>query len=352
MTVPAKPPPADSAPPVQPDLSPKHRAFLKRLRPGGTPALEALRIYFDLRGGTPEDRGRALDVLGRLTDPDNGYMNLAWHIALDWLGASHDRYGPKDLVQATAVEIQKALERPSGRDVLDRGWSWLIRTSARRARATADINGKRGRKSLGERGVKDALSQMDVPVLVDADEADAEAFRDDGSSRDERPSGDDLPASDGVSPGVDVPAADDSGEVHTAWNAPDYDGADALTKIGYDRPLYANDMAGALAEMHHHSEDLAWLVRFLSGYREDRQSETDDPQRLAVLDAILEDKKMSHQGMIVSELAALGLKLPRANDIKRQERSLLLGRLRAAAEMDGAVTDDFLYLIYQRLKRD
>ena len=310
-------------------------------------------MYFGLRGGTPEDRGRALDVLGRLTDPGNGYMNLAWHIALDWLGASHDRYGPKDLVQATAVEIQKALERPSGCDVLDQGWPWLIRTSARRARAMADINGKRGRKSLGERGVKDALSQMDVPVLVDADEADAEAFRDDGPPRDERPFREDSSASEGVAPEADEPAADDDrDEAHTAWDAPEDDGANALAKIGYDRPSYTNDMAGALAEMHHHSEDLAWLVRFLSEYREDRQSETDDSQRLAVLDAILEDKKMSHRGAIVPELAALGLKLPRANDIKRQERSRLLGQLRSAAEMDGAVTDDFLYLIYQRLKRD
>lgn len=336
-------PPDLSCTPIQPLLTPEHRALLKRLRPKVTPELQALKMYFDLRDGSPEEQGCALDVLGRLLDLNNGYMTLAWHIALDWTGAAHGRYDPKDLVRATADEIQKALERPSGGQVLEKGWPWLIRTSARRARAQADLNGRGGKKAVGERGIKDALKRMDLPELLDEDEMGGDAFLDDEPAD----TAAEADADEG-GPHIDDNARD---EAHTAWDLPGEDGAGALSKLDYTRAAYTNDMESTLAEMHHNSADIGWMVRFFDTYPQTRAKETDDPQRLAILDVILNDKKMSQGGKIIPELASLGLTRDRANALKRQERSLLLGRLRHAAEMDGIVSDHLLYLICQRLKR-
>jgi len=351
MTIPARTP---SDPPdlssnfVQPVLTPEHRAFLKRLQPSTTPAHEVLEAFFELREGTPEERGRAIDVLGRLLDPGNGYMNLAWHIALDWTGAAHDRYGPVDLVKSTAEEIQKALERPSGMDVLDRGWPWLVRTSARRARSQAGLNGGSGMKAITERGVKDAQKLMADLAPVDDEEWPSDSFLDDGLQEEDASPDDNLPDGESSQPVND----EDAGEDHEPESEEDADPGEAVCADDtHDRYSFANDMARGLSKLHEQSSDLTWLIDFLDAYRERRLAELSDPQRQMILNAILGDMRMTRDGEIVPELAELGLTLERANRYKREERSHLLGVIRRAAEQSGTVSDEFLLLILERLRR-
>ena len=322
-----------------------YRSFLDGIRRSRIAPESVLEQYFDLCDGTPQERGRALDLAACLVDPsrERGFMDFVWGLARDWKSAAHDRYDVEDLVASTAEEILRALPRPSSRQAVSKGWFWFCGECFKRAREQAGLNGDDGYKAISARAVADAQRQIarldfSAEAEPDPDNPDPDLFIDDVVIQDLQVVGDDEEEP--------VEADIDEAEV----SAPE--SVSVLEEDGHDRHTVATGMAYALRELSPNADDSThrWLLAFVEDYLETYVAAIEDPDRRAVAEAILTDVPTTRDSKAgcTPLLEALSLTRDQINVLKKEERLRFKASLVREARTSGVVDDDFVRSVLER----
>ncbi|MEL6614202.1 MAG: hypothetical protein AAFQ43_00615 [Bacteroidota bacterium] len=301
--------------------------------------------YFALCDGTPEERGRALDLAACLVDPspERGYMDYVWGLARDWRRAAHNRYDVGDLVASTAEEILLALPRPSSRQAVSKGWFWFCRECFKRAREQAGLNGDDGYKAISARAVGDAQRQIarldsSAEAEPDPDNPEPDVFIDDVVVQDDLVVGDDD----------EEPVEADVDEAEVSMS----ESGTVLEKDGHDRHTVATGMAYALRELSPNADDSThrWLLAFVEDYLETYVAAITDPARRAVSEAVLTDVPTTRDAKAdcTPLLEALSLTRDQINVLKKEERLRFKASLVREAKLSGVVHDDFVRSVLER----